>query len=109
MKTNIIYGTAWKKEKTDSLVALAITSGFRFIDTACQPKHYQEKLVGDGIAQALKTNNLLREELFIQTKFTPLSGQDQNNIPYNPNETLENQIKTSETVKNSVSATKSNI
>lgn len=42
MKTipNMFYGTAWKKERTSDLVALAIKSGFRAIDTACQPKHY---------------------------------------------------------------------
>ena len=37
-----IYGTAWKKNKTTDLVIQAILLGFRGIDTACQPKHYQE-------------------------------------------------------------------
>lgn len=36
----VFYGTAWKKEKTAQLVAIALKSGFRAIDTACQPKHY---------------------------------------------------------------------
>lgn len=40
-KPFIIYGTAWKKERTAELVAEAVRSGFRFIDTACQPKHYK--------------------------------------------------------------------
>ena len=38
----IIYGTAWKKERTAQLVEQAIVAGFRGIDTACQPKHYHE-------------------------------------------------------------------
>ena len=38
----IIYGTAWKKEMTADLVYKAIKHGFRAIDTACQPKHYNE-------------------------------------------------------------------
>ncbi len=38
----IIYGTAWKKDRTAALVEKAITLGFRGIDTACQPKHYDE-------------------------------------------------------------------
>ena len=38
----IIYGTAWKKERTAELVVAAVLAGFRGIDTACQPKHYQE-------------------------------------------------------------------
>jgi hypothetical protein len=41
----IIYGTAWKKSATAELVSLAIRSGFRGIDTACQPKHYDEPAV----------------------------------------------------------------
>ena len=32
----IVYGTAWKKDVTSSLVSNAVESGFRFIDTACQ-------------------------------------------------------------------------
>lgn len=38
----LIYGTAWKKERTTDLVVKAVLAGFRGIDTACQPKHYQE-------------------------------------------------------------------
>jgi len=40
-RTFLVYGTAWKKEHTAEYVAEAIKSGFRFIDTACQPKHYK--------------------------------------------------------------------
>ena len=36
---NMIYGTAWKKENTTTLVYEALMEGFRAIDTACQPKH----------------------------------------------------------------------
>jgi hypothetical protein len=32
------YGTAWKKESTSTLVYKAVLSGFRHIDTACQPR-----------------------------------------------------------------------
>jgi len=91
----MIYGTAWKKENTTSLVSQAISNGFRAIDTACQPKHYDEKRVGDGVIGALEKQNLKREEIFLQTKFTPYPGQDPNNIPYNPNDTIEQQIQTS--------------
>src|SRR5271170_4497332 len=45
----LVYGTAWKKDRTADLVYNAIKSGFRGIDTAAQPRHYQESLVGDGI------------------------------------------------------------
>src|SRR5258708_12503450 len=83
----IIYGTAWKKADTQRLVNLAIQNGFRGIDTACQPKHYDEAGVGAGIAASLK-QGLTRADLYLQTKFTSLSGQDPNRVPYNPNAPL---------------------
>ncbi len=92
--TALLYGTAWKKETTAHCVEMAISQGFRGIDTACQPKHYNEAGVGMGLAKAYE-KGLKREELFIQTKFTPLGGQDPKNIPYDPRESIEKQIATS--------------
>lgn len=51
-KPYVLYGTAWKKDDTASLVSQALHAGFRFIDTACQPKHYNEAGVGIGWTQA---------------------------------------------------------
>jgi diketogulonate reductase-like aldo/keto reductase len=79
----ILYGTAWKKSDTGPLVALALREGFRGIDTACQPKHYAEAGVGEGLAVALE-EGVARNDLYLQTKFTPLSGQDPKRIPYDP-------------------------
>ena len=45
---SFIYGTAWKKDGTAALVRTAASAGFRAIDTANQPRHYQEPLVGGG-------------------------------------------------------------
>lgn len=87
----LIYGTAWKKEKTADLVVQAVLAGFRSIDTACQPKHYEEALVGEALKR-LETHGIQREELFLQTKFTPLSGQDPVRIPYDPTAALEVQV-----------------
>ncbi|WP_428737457.1 aldo/keto reductase family protein [Sulfurimonas sp.] len=87
----ILYGTAWKKEKTTELVAKALRTGFRGIDTACQPRHYNEAGVGEAL-KILAAEGLQREELFIQTKFTPIAGQDPENIPYNPNAPLDEQV-----------------
>jgi diketogulonate reductase-like aldo/keto reductase len=87
----IIYGTAWKKDKTADLVVKAVKAGFRGIDTACQPKHYNEPQVGEAL-QALKKAGIERESLFLQTKFTALGGQDPNNIPYDKNAPLEAQV-----------------
>lgn len=87
----IIYGTAWKKERTKELVIEAVRSGFRGIDTACQPKHYTEPLVGDALT-VLQAQGIKRESLFVQTKFTPLAGQDPNHIPYDKNASLSEQV-----------------
>jgi len=87
----ILYGTAWKKERTADLVVKAVQARFRGIDTACQPKHYNEQLVGEAL-QRLKKNGIERETLFVQTKFTPLSGQDIKSAPYDINAPIELQV-----------------
>jgi len=87
----IIYGTAWKKQRTEALVSLALEQGFRGIDTACQPKHYHEPGVGLGIRKALD-RGVSRDDLFIQTKFTPVRGQDPKSIPYDPQASLREQV-----------------
>ena len=87
----IIYGTAWKKERTAQLVGEALRIGFRGIDTACQPKHYDEAGVGVGIAAWLAEGGT-RAELYLQTKFTSLSGQDQQRVPYDATAPLADQV-----------------
>ena len=87
----LIYGTAWKKERTADLVVKAIQAGFRGIDTACQPKHYDEPLVGAAL-QRLKELGVERESLFVQTKFTPLDAQDPRRVPYDKNAPIESQV-----------------
>lgn len=94
-KPYLLYGTAWKKDETSRLVSEAVHSGFRFIDTACQPKHYNEAGVGDGWVQAAKELGLSRSDLFLQTKFTPIDGQDPTHVPYNKHDDLEEQVKQS--------------
>jgi diketogulonate reductase-like aldo/keto reductase len=92
----LIYGTAWKKERTAELVEQAITLGFRGIDTACQPKHYQEPGVGEGLAAGLAASSgLSRADIYLQTKFTPLDGQDPKRIPYDPKASLAEQVEQS--------------
>lgn len=92
----MLYGTAWKKDRTAGLVTEAIRRGFRGVDTACQPKHYSEQLVGEGITAALDAGLVRsREELFLQTKYTPLRGQDPKNVPYDPYSPLEQQVEDS--------------
>ena len=94
IRPSIIYGTAWKKSNTPELVEIALKQGFRAIDTACQPKHYDEAGVGAGIAASLD-GNLSRADLYVQTKFTSLTGQDPNLVPYDPRAPLADQVNRS--------------
>ncbi|KIW90667.1 uncharacterized protein Z519_08450 [Cladophialophora bantiana CBS 173.52] len=92
-----IYGTAWKKEATADLVYLALCNGFTAIDTAAQPKHYREDLVAAGISRAIKDGKIKRSEIYIQTKFTSVGGQDPENMPYDPKSPLPEQVNASVT------------
>uniref|UniRef100_A0A7S2UAE7 NADP-dependent oxidoreductase domain-containing protein n=1 Tax=Attheya septentrionalis TaxID=420275 RepID=A0A7S2UAE7_9STRA len=90
------YGTAWKKERTKGLVKQAVLEGFRHIDTACQPKHYNEKGVGEGWTEAAAELGLSRDQIWLQTKFTSVSGQDRSQpLPYDANAPLEEQVQQS--------------
>lgn len=87
----LIYGTAWKKERTAALVEQAVQLGFRGIDTACHPKQYHEAGVGEGLAATFRTLSG-RDSLYLQTKFTPPVAQDPANIPYDPQASVEEQV-----------------
>jgi diketogulonate reductase-like aldo/keto reductase len=89
-KPSFIYGTAWKEDATSGLVIKAVSMGFTAIDTANQPRHYQEPLVGDALL-ALEKEGIPRDSLFLQTKFTPLDGHD-HRIPYDPGSDLATQV-----------------
>ncbi|HEV8628842.1 MAG TPA: aldo/keto reductase, partial [Thermoanaerobaculia bacterium] len=80
---SLLYGTAWKEERTEALVAAALAAGFRGIDTANQRRHYHEAGVGVALARALARREVTREALFVQTKFTFVEGQD-TRLPYDP-------------------------
>src|SRR5438093_13495434 len=79
-----IYGTAWKEERTEPLTALALAAGFRAIDTANQRRHYFEAAVGDAVGAFLRDGQCNRSDLFLQTKFTYVRGQD-HRLPYDKN------------------------
>lgn len=87
---SFVYGTAWKEEATRRLVTTAVSMGFTAIDTANQPRHYREALVGDALLD-LEKKGIRREALFLQTKFTPTDGHD-HRIPYDPDSGLATQV-----------------
>jgi diketogulonate reductase-like aldo/keto reductase len=68
----LLYGTAWKKDRTADLVYQALCSGFTGVDTAAQPKHYREDLVGEGIRRALSEGKVKRENLYVLLCHRPL-------------------------------------
>jgi diketogulonate reductase-like aldo/keto reductase len=89
-----LYGTAWKEDQTQRLTELALQQGFRGIDTANQRRHYHEAAVGQAIAAAVHKGLVVREDLFLQTKFTFQRGQD-HRLPYDPKAAIAVQVEQS--------------
>ena len=89
-----LYGTAWKEDTTQRLTELALQQGFRGIDTANQRKHYHEAAVGQAIAAAIAQGIVIRDDLFLQTKFTFQAGQD-HRLPYDPKAPIPAQVEQS--------------
>jgi diketogulonate reductase-like aldo/keto reductase len=87
---SLMYGTAWKEERTRPLTAAALSAGFRAIDTANQRKHYFEAAVGEAVA----ASGIERSALFLQSKFTSLGGQD-HRLPYDPDADVATQVRQS--------------
>jgi diketogulonate reductase-like aldo/keto reductase len=99
---SFVYGTAWKEDETERLTYVALEAGFRGIDTANQRRHYHEAGVGAAVARAIAAGLVQREELFLQTKFTYLPGQDPrwvamvgHRLPYDPAADLATQVRQS--------------
>ncbi len=89
----MIYGTAWKEERTKGLVLEAVRAGFRAIDTANQKVHYREDYVGEALVE-LAEQGIGREQLFLQSKYTFLRGHD-HRVPYDPKSSFATQVRTS--------------
>ena len=88
---DLLYGTAWKEERTPALTGEALRAGFRGIDTANQRRHYFEAGVGEALAAAYRAGLVTRSDLFLQTKFTYEGGQD-HRLPYDPKASLSTQV-----------------
>jgi diketogulonate reductase-like aldo/keto reductase len=91
---HFLYGTAWKEDATQRLTELALEQGFRGIDTANQRRHYHEAAVGQAIAAAIARGLVVRDDLFLQTKFTFQRGQD-HRLPYDPASPVAVQVEQS--------------
>jgi diketogulonate reductase-like aldo/keto reductase len=89
-----VYGTAWKEDETQRLTELALRQGFRGIDTANQRRHYNEAAVGQAISATVKSGPLVRDDLFLQTKFSFRQGQD-HRLPYDPEAPIPIQVEQS--------------
>jgi len=87
---SFMYGTAWKKDATTGLVLQAVEAGFAAIDTANQLIHYDEARVGEALLQLVKQGGS-REQLFLQTKFTPVNSQD-HRLPYDARASVGAQV-----------------
>ena len=91
---SFLYGTAWKEQETERLTRLALEAGFRGIDTANQRRHYFEAAVGTALREAIADGVVRRDELFLQTKFTYVAGQD-HRLPYDPGADPATQVRQS--------------
>jgi diketogulonate reductase-like aldo/keto reductase len=91
---DFFYGTAWKEEQTSQLAEQALKAGFLAIDTANQRKHYFEEAVGQGLQNFLRSSNINRDQIFLQTKFTYARGQD-HRLPYDENASYTKQVEQS--------------
>jgi diketogulonate reductase-like aldo/keto reductase len=89
-----MYGTAWKEERTAELTRTALQAGFRAIDTANQRRHYFEAAVGEAVAAAIGEGLVTRDQLFLQTKFTFIDGQD-HRLPYDAGADVATQVRQS--------------
>jgi diketogulonate reductase-like aldo/keto reductase len=67
---SFIYGTAWKKNRTKRLVKEAIVAGFRRVDTAAQPRHYQEHLVGEALRELYSSGTVTRSDIYVRNEKT---------------------------------------
>jgi len=90
----LLYGTAWKEERTADVVVQALRMGFRGIDTANQRQHYREAEVGRALLAELERGTLRREDVFVQTKFTFRRGQD-HRLPYDRAAPVARQVEQS--------------
>lgn len=90
----IMYGTAWKEDRTEGLVRLALEVGYRAFDTANQRRHYLEGGVGAAVKSAIEEGRVSRENLFLQTKYTYVRGQD-HRLPYDARADVATQVRQS--------------
>ena len=72
-----------------AVIAGAIARGVRLFDTA--ELYANEGALGAAIAES----GVPRAEVFLQTKYTPISGQDPSRVPYDRSAPIEVQVQQS--------------
>ena len=70
---SMVYETAWKKDRAEGLVTLALRLGFRGFDTANHPVHYDERLVGQSISKVVEMG-MDRNSLWVGKTPRPAKG-----------------------------------
>ena len=70
----LMYGTAWKEDRTQALVLKAIATGFRAFDTANQRKHYVEEEVGAAVRSAIGSGTSYKQQIFFFRQSLHISG-----------------------------------
>ena len=94
----IIYGTAQKSDP--AMIVSALVSEATALDSACQPKYYDEEVVGQGLQVAFQAKKdgglgISRENIYIQSKFTTPSGHSSSTLPYLASDSLPTMVEKS--------------
>lgn len=90
----LLYGSAFKEERTQELVEVALLSGFRGIDSGNFRRAYVEEAVGEAVRQLVSKGVVRRDELFLQSKFAHANAHD-HRVPYDVDAPVTQQVAVS--------------
>ena len=88
MQPTFLYGTAWKEDATER-AAYAMHSRPAFARST--PRINASTTSKRASGRAIAESGVARDELWLQTKFTYVDGQDQR-LPYDPNAPIATQV-----------------
>mmetsp|Transcript_3134 Transcript_3134/g.4505 ORF Transcript_3134/g.4505 Transcript_3134/m.4505 type:complete len:398 (+) Transcript_3134:665-1858(+) len=91
----MLFGTAWKKDATYDQTIRALEMGYRGIDSANQPLHYNEPATGRAVGDFMKTHSIARGALFLQSKFTHVAHHGTGQPPYDVDSNVREQVRQS--------------
>ena len=89
-----LYGTAWKEDATQRLARAGDPAGIPRRRYGQPAQALLRSGVGQAIRASIESGMVARDELFLQTKFTFIAGQD-HRLPYDPQAPIPTQVEQS--------------